>query len=326
MKQNKVKWGILGTGNIALTQMIPAILQSNNGMLFGIAGRNPEKTARFAELFSPVKTYTGYDAMLEDPEVEAVYIPLPNANHYEWVIKALDAGKHVFCEKPMGLNLKEVLGMQKKAREKGLVLMEAFPYLHSPNLKRLREIVQGREIGELRWISTWFTNILYGVERESFRLKAGPGAGSIYDLGCYTLSFVRFVTGKDPVNFHARGIIDENNVEMTTTTLLEFDETFSAVMLCSFEAEFSAGFEIIGTKGRIEGPEFMYNASGRLAIKIRTKEKDTVEWIHCPNNYMLEAEQFGRILREAEKPHLDEKFTQVNVDLLDRIHHQVFER
>jgi len=324
MEQKKVRWGILGTAQIGMTQLIPGLLLADNAELYGIAGRKPEKIKVFDEMFHPKKTYLGYDAMLEDPDIDAVYIPLNNALHCEWTVKALNKKKHVLCEKPMACNLKEVLEMQKAADDNGVYVAEAFAYLHSPYVKRLRDIVQGGMIGDLLFMTSWFSIDLLRNDPDNCRFWDEPGAGGVYDLGCYPLSLIRFVTGKDPVRATADGKIGSNNVELTTNTLFQFDGDFYASMFCSMEARQTNGYRIVGTKGQIDGLDYAFNSMGKLPIKAMVEGKDIVEWVNAPHNYMLEVEQLGRCILDGEKPWVDYEFTRKNVDILDNIVKQVF--
>ena len=151
----KVKWGVLSTASIAKNCTIPGMLKAENVELVAIAGRNAEKVEKFKNEFGFKKGYVGYDALLEDEEIEALYIPLPNHLHKEWVIKALKAGKNVLCEKPLGLNEAEVKEMFETAKENKVILMEAYAYLHSPYVLSL--VKDAKElIGDIRFIDTAF--------------------------------------------------------------------------------------------------------------------------------------------------------------------------
>ena len=138
----KVKWGILGTANIAKICMIPGMKQADNCELYAIAGRNPEKARQFASEFGIEKAYGSYEELLQDDEVCAVYIPLPNDIHLKWVEASLKAGKHVLCEKPVAMNAAETVKMFKTAEECGKNLMEAYAYLHSPYISSLKEVIK----------------------------------------------------------------------------------------------------------------------------------------------------------------------------------------
>ena len=182
-----VKWGVMGTAGIASWGTIPGMQKAKGCELYAIAGRSLEKAQAYKERFGFEKAYKGYEALLSDPEVEAVYIPLHNDIHCEWVIKALNAHKHVLCEKPLAMNECELRRMFAAARENGVILMEAYAYLHSPYIARLKEIISSGEIGKVDYIDTAFLTQDYS---DDIRLHKEQGGGGIYDVGCYCTSMI----------------------------------------------------------------------------------------------------------------------------------------
>ena len=188
---NKIKWGVMGTANIAANCTIPGMLETENCELYAIAGRNPDKVETYKNKYGFTKSYIGYDNLIADPEVEAVYIPLPNNLHKEWVIKALKAGKHVLCEKPLALNAEEAREMYKVAKENNRVLMEAYAYLQTPYIDALKNEIKSGSIGDLVYIDTAFLTQGY---KEDFRLHKNLGGGMIYDLGCYCTTMILTLT------------------------------------------------------------------------------------------------------------------------------------
>lgn len=182
-----VRWGVLGTAAIAANCTIPGMKKAGNCELYAIAGRSEEKVKQYQEKFGFQVGYVGYEALLQDSKVEAVYIPLPNHIHKQWVIAALRAGKHVLCEKPLALNAQEAQEMFQVAREYGVYLMEAYAYLHSAYVESLCEDVASGIIGDLVYIDTAFVTQGY---RKDFRLHKPLGGGMIYDLGCYCTTMI----------------------------------------------------------------------------------------------------------------------------------------
>ena len=174
-----VKWGVLGTANIAKGCTIPGMKMANNCELYAIAGRSESKVQSYKDMFGFEKAYVGYEKLLEDPEVKAVYIPLPNNLHKEWVIKALKAGKHVLCEKPLALNAEDAKEMFAVAKENNVLLMEAFAYLHTPYIASLKETIKSGAIGEVEFIDTAFFTQYY---EEDIRLYKELGGGAVYDF------------------------------------------------------------------------------------------------------------------------------------------------
>ena len=191
---SKVKWGIMGTANIAKRAMIPGMKEAENCEMYAIAGRSAEKANAFKEEYGFEKAYGSYEELLQDPEVQAVYIPLPNNIHAEWVKKALTAGKHVLCEKPMALNADEARELFKTAEESGKYLMEAYAYLHSPYLESLKEVISNGTIGDVNYVETGFITSGY---KEDIRLYKELGGGAMYDLGCYCTTMILSLIDSD---------------------------------------------------------------------------------------------------------------------------------
>ncbi|MFA9381784.1 MAG: Gfo/Idh/MocA family protein, partial [Acetanaerobacterium sp.] len=191
-----VNWGVLGCAGIAKSTVIPSILGAANANLYAIASRGPEKLELFTKLFQPEKTYVGYDELLDDPLVDVVYIPLPNALHCEWVIKACEKKKHVLCEKPLAMNAREVEEIEQAARKNHVVVMEAFAYLHGPLMDKVREILAGGRLGRIKYMESNFSYLL--TDMNNVRMIKDIGGGATYDLGCYPISFFREVVGEEP--------------------------------------------------------------------------------------------------------------------------------
>lgn len=218
--ENKVKWGILGTANIARWGMIPGMKKAGNTDLVAIAGRNPEKTESYAKSFGIRKTYLSYDELLSDSEITAVYIPLPNDLHFPWVIKALKAGKHVLCEKPLALNSDEVKEMFKTAEECGVYLMEAYAYLHSPYVESLKNDIKSGIIGDIDYIDTAFVTQGY---KDDFRLRKEPGGGAMYDLGCYCTTMILSLIDSKVSSSGAVSEFSDQGVDLLTSGIIGFE-------------------------------------------------------------------------------------------------------
>ena len=177
----KVKWGVLGTAMICERDTIPGMLEAENCELYAIAGRSKEKAERFKETYGFQKVYTSYEELLEDGEIEAVYIPLPNTMHYEWTIKALQHKKHVLCEKPMAPTAAQAQEMIDTAKENGVFLMEAFAYQHSPYIAAVREEIEKGVIGDILYMESAFITSDYDLS--NIRMRKETLGGATYDLG-----------------------------------------------------------------------------------------------------------------------------------------------
>ena len=316
----KVKWGILGTANIARWGMIPGMKKADNCELYAIAGRSLEKANKYKEDYGFEKAYGSYDELLDDPEVQAVYIPLPNDIHIKWVKEALKKKKHVLCEKPLALNAKEVKEMFDTARENGVYLMEAYAYLHSPYIASLKEDVKSGIIGEVDYMESAFITQGY---KEDFRLHKELGGGAMYDLGCYCTTMFLSLTDSDPVFVKADAEFSDLGVDLNTAAILKFENgiraSFNVGMILgeNTNSRFDRLF-IHGSKGSIRS-EVEYNQEGEVSYKIYTNDGVIERKVTNPQNYSLEIEQMGRCILNEEKPLITEEFSLKNAKLIDTV-------
>ena len=316
----KVKWGILGTANIARWGMIPGMKKADNCELYAIAGRSLEKANKYKEDYGFEKAYGSYDELLDDPEVQAVYIPLPNDIHIKWVKEALKKKKHVLCEKPLALNANEVKEMFDTARENGVYLMEAYAYLHSPYIASLKEDVKSGIIGEVDYMESAFITQGY---KEDFRLHKELGGGAMYDLGCYCTTMFLSLTDSDPVFVKADAEFSDLGVDLNTAAILKFENgiraSFNVGMILgeNTNSRFDRLF-IHGSKGSIRS-EVEYNQEGEVSYKIYTNDGVIERKVTNPQNYSLEIEQMGRCIFNEEKPFITEEFSLKNAKLIDTV-------
>ncbi|MCR5087726.1 MAG: Gfo/Idh/MocA family oxidoreductase [Lachnospiraceae bacterium] len=328
MEQRKVKWGILGTANIARWATIPGMKKADNCELYAIAGRSPAKAQSFAEQYGIAKAYGSYDELLADPLVQAVYIPLPNDLHLPWVTKALAAGKHVLCEKPLALNASEAREMYRTARENGVILMEAYAYLHSPYVESLKRDVASGIIGEVDYIDTSFVTQGY---TEDFRLHKEHGGGAMYDLGCYCTTMILSLVDDEVASVNASAEFTDLGVDMLTTAQMRFKGGARAAFTVGMNLGISSNSRfdrlyIHGSKGSIRS-DVEYNQEGTLRYTIYAREGLAdgtpagviTREVFALQNYALEIEQLGRCILEDETPHITEEFSVKNAEVIDRV-------
>ncbi len=319
-----VKWGVLGTANIARGCTIPGMKQADNCELYAIAGRNEAKAESFKEEFGFEKAYAGYDKLLEDPDVQAVYIPLPNHLHKEWVIKALKAGKHVLCEKPLALNAKDAREMFETAKENGVILMEAYAYLHTPYIDSLKSDIAGGLLGDLDYIETAFITQGYV---EDIRLYKEMGGGAVYDLGCYCTTMILSLTDSEPEYVMANAEFNDKGVDAFTCVQMKFKNGLRAAFNVGmiFEPGSDARWDrlyIHGSKGCISS-DVEYNQAGELGYTLISEGKSLERKIQVRQNYALETEQLCRCIENGEKPHVSPEFSIRNAELLDSIFKEI---
>lgn len=313
-----IKWGVLGTANIADYGMIPGALQAANCELYAIAGRRQEKVDLYMEKFGFKVGYVGYEKLVADPDVKAIYVPLPNDIHKEWVIKALRAGKHVLCEKPLAMNAAEAEEMYKVAEECGVYLMEAYAYLHSPYVKALKDDISSGVIGDILFIESAFYTQGYD---EDFRLHKEFGGGMVYDLGCYCTTLILSLIDSEPNMVKAVAEMTEEGVDYSTAAIMRFENgvraAFNVGMTLGRNARYDRTY-IRGTKGYIESP-VEYNQTGLLTYTVVADGVKTVREVDAPNNYKLEVENLSRAIMGEETLLVKPEFSIKNARLLDTI-------
>ena len=314
----KVRWGVMGTADIARGQTIPGMQQAEHCELYAIAGRKIEKAESYREQFGFRKAYGSYDELLADPEVEAVYIPLPNDIHCEWSIKALKAKKHVLVEKPMAVSEAQVKEMFRAAEENGVLLMEAFAYLHSPFVKAVKAELDAGTIGDIRYFESAF---ITGRRPDTdIRLRRETYGGALYDLGCYPVSMAMWMLGKEPDEVRASAQFSEKKIDLFTSALLLYDNGTVANLDCGMllpEGRLDR-FRIHGTLGTIVSP-VEFNQCGEIPYTvIRNGVKET-KTVTAPNNYALETEQLSRCILFGEEPHVSREFSLMTARVTDRV-------
>jgi xylose dehydrogenase (NAD/NADP) len=301
MEQKKLRWGILGCAGIAKRAVIPGIQASETGVTAAIASRNEDKAKETAAQFNIPTAYGSYEALLEDENIDAVYIPLPNHLHKEWTIKAAEAGKHVLCEKPIALNAEEAAEMAAACNKAGVKLVEAFMYRHHPRYAMIQEVIKSGEIGLIRGIHGAFT-FNSSQNHNNVRFNNEWGGGSLYDVGVYPISAARMILGQEPeaATVHAFFSPEHDNVDMMASGLLEFPGHVALTFDCGMWAAGRNVLEILGSDGRIELPcAFVnhFNADDHFFVTVKGERREVeVPYI---NQYALQADDFGRSVLEG---------------------------
>lgn len=289
----KVNWGILGCAGIAEKAFIPAVRGSRNGVLAGIAARDEARAKAWAGRFGFLRSHRTYQELIEDPAIDAVYNPLPNDLHAEWSIRAMRAGKHVLCEKPMAMNAGEVRRMIEAAEAGGVLLTEGFMYKFHPQIEKTLTLIRQGTIGEVRAIHSSFT-FRFERDNDNYRWFPAMGGGALYDVGCYTLSAARLVFGAEPVSAFAAARIDPaTGVDMTTAAILEFPGGRFAYCDSSFEAHFQSRLLVVGAEGTL-GLDRAFSAKD-FDTAIEIVRGDAKEAVRIPraDMFTLMAEHFG---------------------------------
>ncbi len=252
----KVRWGVLGVANIAVKKVVPGMRTCARGEVVAIASREMARARSAADELGLAKAYGSYEELLQDPDIDAIYNPLPNHLHVPWSIKAAEAGKHVLCEKPIALTAQEAQELIAARDRTGVKMGEAFMVRTHPQWLRARELVQGGEIGELRGIMSTFS--YFNRDVKNIRNVPEFGGGALMDIGCYPITMARFLFGREPSR--ATGLVErdpEMKTDRLSSALLDFAPG-QAVFTCATQLVPFQRMQVFGTKGRIE-LEIPYN-------------------------------------------------------------------
>src|SRR5215204_5129312 len=294
----KVRWGILSTAKIGREKVIPALQKGEFCEVVAIASSNRERLeAEAARLHIPV-VYNSYDDLLKDPQIDAVYIPLPNHLHVPWTLKAMEANKHVLCEKPIALSLAEALELLQAAKQKPhLKIMEAFMYRFHPQWQRAKKLVVDGVIGELKTIQSFFS--YYNVDPNNIRNQKEAGGGGMMDIGCYCISVARFIFGREPER--VLGNVEFDPVMKTdrlASAILDFGGPTST-FTCSTQLAPYQRVNILGTDARIE-LEIPFNAPPDKSTRIWLHSKKGSEEIlfDLVDQYTIQGDLFSKAILE----------------------------
>lgn len=318
----RIRWGVLGCADIVERRFVEAIGQVNNGEFYALATRGKsDRLVRVLAACNIPKVYYDYDELLRDPDIDAVYIPVPNSLHTEWTIRAANAKKHVLCEKPIACTVAEVERIRAAAMKNNVVVMEAFACLHSPLYGTILDLIDAGEIGELRMVDSAFCYLL--IDRENNNM-ANPslGGGSIYDVGCYNTLTIRRLTRREPVSVKAMANFWDGGLDATVTALFDMGDGLLCSYKSSFETVSHRGLSVLGTAGYIHFPHTP-NTWGKLDITLNNAKGSRIVSLDVRNTYALEMEQFGRCILQGEQPLLSLEESMRNVRALQMLHNAI---
>tara|TARA_B110000027_G_scaffold78124_1_gene83151 strand:- start:2314 stop:3270 length:957 start_codon:yes stop_codon:yes gene_type:complete len=295
----KVSWGILGTAQIAIKKVIPAMRKAKYCSIDAIASRHLSQAQFIADQFQIKKAYGSYEAMLLDPTIEAIYIPLPNHLHIEWILKSFEAGKHVLCEKPIGLNLSEAMLMNEALKKyPDLRVMEAFMYKFHPQWEKVRSLIATGSIGTLVHVYIHFSYAQ--LDPNNIRNQKSMGGGSLMDVGCYGVSVARWLFEEEPLKVSGMSEYDPDmKTDRLTSGILQFSKG-SAAFTCGTQMKRFQVVHVFGSKGKIE-IKHPFNCLDQEAILIVQQGSDIDYFSFEPANpYTLQADHFSKSIRTLE--------------------------
>lgn len=310
----RIRWGVMGCARIARMQVVPAMLRCPNACLQAVASRDAAKLAEFRSLFGDFTAYDGYEALILDPAVDAVYLPLPNSLHREWAIRAMRAGKHVLCEKPLALNAGEAEEMIRTSRECGVLLMEAFMYRYTDRISKVRGVLESGALGQIRSINSTFRFFL--DRQNTIKEKPELGGGAMYDVGCYPLNLISLVTQSEPVSI-AVECDKPHGVDVNLSAILRYADGLIATLHCGFNAFGRIHSEIVGTEGALLIPDTFLDDAGEITLQ--TKQGSQSIAVAKSDRYGEEIGDFSSAILEHRCPALGLEESLRNMRILDRI-------
>jgi predicted dehydrogenase len=290
---SKTRWGVLSTSKFAQTKIIPAMKHCLHAEIAAIASRNLDTAEETAQRLGIAKAYGSYEELLADAELDVIYNPMPNHMHIDWSIKALEAGKHVLCEKPIGLSSAEGQRLLDAAKQHPkLKVMEAFMYRHHPQWQRAKQLVAEGKIGELRTIQSFFS--YFNTDANNIRNQADIGGGAMMDIGCYNVSLSRFIFGEEPKR--VLGIVERDpqfQTDRLSAGILDFGRG-TATFTCSTQLSPYQRVNIFGTEGRIE-IEIPFNAPPDKPCKMWLQQGSEIEEIvfDICDQYTIQSDLFS---------------------------------
>ncbi len=318
-----VKWGVLGAANFALEHMTPAIHAAKGAEFYALATSSADKAAPFQAFCPGLKVHLSYDALLADPEVEAVYIPLPNHLHVEWTLKALAAGKHVLTEKPIAMTESEFDSLIAARDASGLLAAEAYMIVHHPQWQRAKQWLDAGEIGTLRHVDAAFSFAMLNAPG-NIRNRPETGGGGLRDIGVYTFGSTRFVTGAEPVDLQAR-VIRENGVDVfaqVTGVMQGAKGRFTYGSMTSMRLYNRQVVTFQGDKGMIqlEGGCFNANVNDLAEVELHQNgNRVTTERFPTANQYVLQVEAFSHSVRSGAAYACPLEFVRGTQAMIDKV-------
>ncbi len=304
MKHAPLRWGILGVAGIN-QRLLPAFAAADSARVVAIASRSREKAETSAKAEGIEKGYGGYQELLDDPDIDAVYNPLPNRLHDEWTRKAADAGKHILCEKPMTCDAASSEKLIAYCRSKNVKLMDGFMWPHHPRTKKLGEYLKSGAIGEVTKVNAAFTFPLKGLPTTNIRMQPEAGGGGLLDVGCYTTYAIRWWMGMEPVSVFARATY-VNGVDVAMGGVWTFADGRTANFDCGFTHPLRTWVEIVGTEGVVRVPN-MWIPDDRAAFQVVRQQGDfdaEIEEVETPgfNQMVCMLDEFAGAIREHREP------------------------
>ncbi len=314
-----LKWGIIGAAKFAREHMAPAMALAEHSELIALGTRSNEKAAPFLTRWPHLKIYDDYEALIQDADIDAIYIPLPNSLHVEWVKKAARAGKHVLCEKPIALAAAEIDDLIRLRDETGLLIAEAYMIVHHPQWQLARSLVQDGKIGDLVHVMGAFS---YNNAQDTTNIRNDPalGGGAIPDIGVYTYGSTRFVTGQEPKEILMADIQWENGVDVWSTVQADFGK-FKATLTNSMRMAARQVMTFHGSHGHVQlTAPFNPSVYDQAEVTLETQDGGRQTWrFPAVNHYVEQLQNFVKTVNEGADYPCPLEFSQGTQAMIDRV-------
>jgi predicted dehydrogenase len=307
-----LQWGLISTARINRA-LIEPLRASERNELLAVASRSLEKAQEYAAEWDIPKAYGSYQGMLDDPEIAVVYNSLPNSLHTEWTVKALQAGKHVLCEKPLATTLEEVDAMRAAVQNTGMYLTEAFMYRHHPQTLKVKKLVDSGVLGDVRVIKGDFT---FNISDEGdVRLNPELGGGSIWDIGCYPINYTRYIMGEEPQEAFGWQLTGKSGVDEVFTGQLRFAGDVFAQFDSGFRSPYRSRFEIVGSEATMVVPQPFKPGLEEKIFIWRGEEYEAVE-MPRQELYIGEVEDMADAILHGKSPRISLEDSRGNVEVI----------
>ena len=322
MTETTLRWGILGAARIN-QQLMPAIVSAKNSELVAIASRREGAAAETLALYAPdqenVTIFDNPEALLNDDSIQAVYIPLANGEHAEWVLRAIEQGKHVLCEKPMALNVADIEAIKTASVEKNVIVMEGFMYRFHPQHARVKEIIDSGVIGDVRSVRSCFSYMMQPARLYRIAGTIDSGSGAMWDIGCYAIHAARLpFYGQSPVAVSAMAKHSDTGADISCNGILDFGDGKYAHFDFGFEHARRAEYEVIGTKGGLKCHNVWAKQEETPVISWWTEAgEQEQESLSLANHFRLEVEHFSDCVLNGRKPALSLDDAQENCKIIN---------
>ena len=307
----QINWGILGVAGIT-ERLIPAIQESEKGYIRAIASRNLLKAQKKAEEYSIEKHYGAYQDLLQDETIDAVYIPLPNHLHKEWVLKSVKKKKHVLCEKPFALTVTEAQEMFKESKKQNVLIMEAFMYRFDPRIDIIKKLLQEGRIGEVKYIDFNFSHTLEEklTQTKNYRMDQQAGGGALYDLGVYGINLCNYLLDDIPSKIIQSKTIRNNDQDIDRTTLLDLQYKDKLLVHITVSFQYYSNYlQVAGTEGSLEVSNIISQDKGEIRIKKYKQNGIQKEQISSFNSYNAMVNHFNNCIIEKKEPKITQNQT-----------------